>query len=129
MRILKILTILIHSLLVIVFAVVYFLQKNISANLKEKNRNVANSWTQFNSDLATRDSIINLFTSTEFDSLKYFVKKSTLERNKKETNLDLAFYEYKINEHIMAHFPSQKEICFLLLMNIIYLKELFPLMM
>ncbi len=110
MRLLKILTILILSLLVIIFTAVYFFQKNISDNLEEKNENVTASWNRFSSNLLTRDSLITSLTSTNIDSLKYFVEKSRLERNKKENDLDLIFYEYKINEHIMAFLTDQKQI-------------------
>ena len=110
MRIFKNLTIIFASFFVLAFAVIYLFQKNISDSLKEKKQSVTQSWNNFNSDLLIRDSLLISFASTNLDSLKFFVQKSNLERNKKENDLDLIFYEYKINEYILAHFPNQKQI-------------------
>lgn len=110
MRIIKNLSIGFASLFAVVFVTIYFFQKNISDSLKEKKHAVTKSWNNFNSDLLTRDSLLNSFISTSFDSLKYFMQKSILERGRKENDLDLAFYEYKINEYILTHFPNQRQI-------------------
>jgi hypothetical protein len=109
MKQLKKFIIAIFSLGIIVFAFYFFYQKSISNNLNQRNKSVTEAWNNFNSDLAARDRLLITLTS-ENDSLKYWLRNSNLERNKKENNLYLVFYEYKINEYVMTHFPNQNQI-------------------
>jgi len=110
MRLLKKLTILILTLTVILFVLVYFYQKSVSDNLNQSNKNLTEAWNSFSSDLVTRDNLLTGLTSTNFDSLKYWLQRSIAERNKKENNLDLVFYEYKINKIVMDNFRNQKQV-------------------
>ena len=110
MRALKKLIIVILSFTLVAFIVIYFYQKNVSDNLNQNNANLAKAWSDFCSNLASRDSLLAGLTSTNFDSLKYWIQKSILERGKKENSLELEFYEYKINKIIMDSFPNQKQI-------------------
>ncbi len=109
MRLLKPLTIIVLPFSVIIFIAFYFYQKSVSDNLNQKNKNVTALWNNFKTDLSTRDSLLNILTSNS-DSLKYWLQNSIRERNKKENNLDLVFYEYKINEFIMTHFLNQNQV-------------------
>ncbi|MEP6464922.1 MAG: LemA family protein [Parafilimonas sp.] len=109
MRLFKTLIILILSFAIIIFVAFYFFQRSISDNLKQKNKDVAEQWSNFNSDLMTRDSLLASLISNS-DSLKYWLQNSIRERNKKENNLDLLFYEYKVNEFVLTHFANQKQV-------------------
>lgn len=109
MRLLKFWTILIFTFAIILFIAFYFFQKSVSNSLDNKNKNVTELWNNFKSDLTTRDSILAVLISNN-DSLNYWLQNSIHERSKKENNLDLVFYEYKINEFAMAHFSHQKQI-------------------
>ena len=87
----------------------YFYQKSVSNRLDQKNKNVTELWNDFKADLKTRDSLLSVSIST-CDSLKYWLQNSIHERETKENNPDLVFYEYKVNEIIMTHFPNQKQV-------------------
>jgi hypothetical protein len=110
MRLLRKLTALILTLTVIIFVPIYFYQKSVFDNLSQKNINLTEAWRSFNSNLATRDNLLTGLTSTNFDSLKHWLQKSIRERSKKQNNLDLVFYEYKINKIVMDSFPNQKQV-------------------
>ncbi len=110
MRQLKKLIISILLLTVIVFVAFYFYKKSVSDNLNLKKTNFTEVWNSYTSNLAIRDNLLIGLTPTNFDSLKYWLQKSILERHKKENNLDLVFYEYKINEIIIDSFPNHKQI-------------------
>ena len=110
MRLLKKLIISILILTVIVFLSFYFYQKSVSDNLNLKKTNLTKVWSSYTSNLAIRDNLLTGLTPTNFDSLKYWLQKSVFERLKKENNLDLVFYEYKINEILLESFPNHKSI-------------------
>ena len=110
MRVVRKLIIILGSLFVLCFTGIYLFQKSISKELEKKSRNVETAWNDFNSDLVIRDSLLKYIASTNLDSLNYFVEKSIFERTKKDNTLDLAFFEYKINEYIVAHFNKQKQL-------------------
>ncbi len=95
---------------IVIFLLIYFFKSSRADSLKEKERSVEVAWNAFNSDLSFRDSLLNSFSMIKFDSLKYFQQRSILERAKNEGNLNLEFYEYKINNYILAHFPNQKNL-------------------
>ena len=66
------------------------------------------AWNASSSDLTIRDSLIKSFTLTKFDSLKYFEQQSMFERAKNESNLDLEYFKFKINNYLLANFPNEK---------------------
>lgn len=110
MQLLKKLVISILILTVLLFVAFNFYQRSISDNLKLKKSNFTEVWSSYTRNLAIRDDLLITLTSINFDSLKYWLQKSILERHKKENNLDLVFYEYKINEIIIDSFPNHKQI-------------------
>jgi hypothetical protein len=86
----------------------YLLERRKEDILKEKERSVKVAWNVFSSDLTIRDSLMKSFASIKFDSLKYFEQHSIFERAKNESNLDLEYFEFKINNYLLANFPNEK---------------------
>jgi hypothetical protein len=86
----------------------YLLKRSKADILKEKAQTVKVAWNAFSSDLIIRDSLMKPFVSTKVDSLKYFEQQSMFERAKNESNLDLEYFEFKINNYLLANFPNEK---------------------
>jgi hypothetical protein len=107
MRFFKNITI-VASFFLIAFLLFFFLKKGKEDSLKGKRQNVKMAWNAFRSDLTIRDSL-TMFFATKFDSLKYFVQQSKLQRDKDESNLNLEYDEYKIN-YLLANFSDQKSL-------------------
>jgi hypothetical protein len=108
-RQLKAFPILILSMALIIFILIYSFERSISDNLGQQRKHVMGLWNNFKSDLSTRDSLLRDLTSRP-DSLNFWLIKSIRERKKEENDLDLIFYEYKINELLMTHTSKQKQI-------------------
>ena len=108
MRFFKNVMIVVASLLLITFLLMYFLKISKEDSIKGKERSVKVAWKAFSLDLTIRDSLMKSFAPTKFDSLKYFIKQSMSERAKNESNLYLEYFEYKINNYLLANFPNQK---------------------
>ena len=108
MRFFKNVIIVVASLLLISFLLMYFLKISKEDSLKGKERSVKVAWIAFSSDLTIRDSLMKSFAPTKFDGLKYFEQQSMYQRAKNESNLDLEYFEYKINNYLLANFPNQK---------------------
>jgi len=108
-RQLKAFAIPILSVAIITFILIFSYQRSISDNLGQQQKHVMDLWNTFKSDLTTRDSLLTDLTSRP-DSLNYWLTKSIQERRKEENDLDLTFYEYKINELLITHASSQKQI-------------------
>lgn len=109
MRLFKSFTILILSFAIIIVIAFYFYQKSVWNSLDQKNKHVTQLWNNFKSDLKTRDSLL-VVSISDRDSLKYWLQNSVHERKTKENNADLVFYEYKVNEFIMTHFPDRRQV-------------------
>ena len=108
MRFFKNVIIVVASFSLIAFLLMYLLKRSKEEILKEKEQTVKVAWNAFSSDLTIRDSLIKSFASTKFDSLKYFEQKSMFESAKNESNLDLEYFEFKINNYLLPNFPNEK---------------------
>ena len=108
MRFFKNVIIIVASFSIIAFLLLYFLKKGKEESLKGKEQSVKVAWNVFSSDLIIRDSLMKSFAPTKFDSLKYFEQQSIFERAKNGSNLDLEYFEYKINNYLLANFPNKK---------------------
>lgn len=95
------------SFLIIISILVYLYQTNVSAQLNQQHKKVNELWDKFKFDLSIRDSLLTKLTT---DSINYWIRNSIAERNKEENNLNFTYYEYKINELVMAHFQNKKQI-------------------
>lgn len=84
----------------------YFAQKNILNNLEERKNNVTSLWEKFDKKLNDRDKLILSISSTNSDSLKYFIDKSKLGRKNKVKLLEFEFIEYKLNKFLLNKCPD-----------------------
>ena len=101
MRIIKFFIKFIVTILVVGLIVFYFVQKNTLNNLEERKNNVTNLWEKFDKKLNDRDKLILSVSTTNSDSLKYFVDKSKLGRQNKVKLLEFEFNEYKLNKFLL----------------------------
>ena len=108
MRFLKNVIIVVASFSIIAFLLLYFLKKSKEESLKGKEQSVEVAWNAFVSDLTIRDSLMKSLATTKFDSLKYFEQQSIFKGAKNESNLDLEYFEFKINNYLLANFPNKK---------------------
>lgn len=79
----------------------YFVQKNTLNNLEGKKNNITSLWEKFDKKLNDRDKLILSISSTNSDSLKYFIDKSKLARKKKVAQIEFEFNEYKLNKFLL----------------------------
>jgi len=106
MKIIKFLIKFIVTILVIGLIVFYFVQKNTLNNLEERKNNVTSLWEKFDKKLNDRDKLILSVSTTNSDSLKYFIDKSKLGRQNKVKLLEFEFNEYKLNKFLMSKCPD-----------------------
>ena len=109
MRIIKFFIKFIVTILVVGLIVFYFVQKNTLNNLEERKKNVTNLWEKFDKKLNDRDKLILSVSTTNSDSLKYFIDKSKLGRQNKVKLLEFEFNEYKLNNFLMNKCPVLKK--------------------
>ena len=101
MEIIKFFIKFIVTILVIGGILFYLVQKDTLNNLEKRKKNVTNLWEKFDKKLNDRDKLILSVSSTNSDSLKYFIDKSKLGRQNKVKLLEFEFNEYKLNKFLL----------------------------
>jgi len=94
------------TILVIGLLLFYFVQNNTLNSLEERKNNVTSLWERFDKKLNDRDKLILSVSSTNSDSLKYFIDKSKLARKNNVKLLEFEFNEYKLNKFLLNKCPD-----------------------
>ena len=110
MKIIKFIITLLVTILIVGFIGFYFIRQNSLSNLEEKKNNVTVCWKVFDTKLNERDRILLKLSSTNSDSLKYYIEQSRIERKNKSKTLEIEFKEYKLNDFLLRNCQDKKNV-------------------